>query len=199
MPAGAVVLAGPVSAAPAVETTPAPTVPAPRTAVLAIGALAVGAFAIGTTEFVTMGLLPDIAAGVDASIPSAGHLISAYALGVVVGAPVIAALGARLPRRGLAVGLMAAGHWVAPLFWISIGLVAYGILYFFVHDGLVHQRWPFRHVPRRGYLKRLYQAHKLHHAVEGRDGAVSFGFLYAPRLDQLRETLRRNRTLTPRG
>src|SRR5829696_1024979 len=108
MPAGAVVLAGRVSAAPAVETTPAPTVPSARTAVLAIGALAVGAFAIGTTEFVTMDLLPDIAAGVDASIPSAGHLISAYALGVVVGAPVIAALGARLPRRGLAVGLMAA-------------------------------------------------------------------------------------------
>ena len=96
---------------------------------------------------------------------------------------------------GLAVGLMAAGHWIPALFWISIGLLAYGILYFFVHDGLVHQRWPFRHVPRRGYLKRLYQAHKLHHAVEGRDGAVSFGFLYAPRLDRLRETLRRNRTL----
>lgn len=96
---------------------------------------------------------------------------------------------------GLAVGLMAAGHWVPALFWISIGLVVYGLLYFFVHDGLVHQRWPFRHVPRRGYLKRLYQAHKLHHAVEGRDGAVSFGFLYAPRLDRLRESLRRNRTL----
>jgi DHA1 family inner membrane transport protein len=108
MPAGAVVLAGRVSAAPAVETTPDPTVPSTRTAVLAIGALAIGAFAIGTTEFVTMGLLPDIADGVDASIPSAGHLISAYALGVVVGAPVIAALGARLPRRGLAVGLMTA-------------------------------------------------------------------------------------------
>jgi DHA1 family inner membrane transport protein len=108
MPAGAVPLTGHVSAPPAVETTQAPTVPSPRTAVLAIGALAIGAFAIGTTEFVTMGLLPDIAAGVDASIPSAGHLVSAYALGVVVGAPVIAALGARLPRRGLAVGLMAA-------------------------------------------------------------------------------------------
>jgi beta-carotene 3-hydroxylase len=89
---------------------------------------------------------------------------------------------------GLAVCLMAAGHWVSPLFWISIGLLVYGVL---------HQRWPFRHVPRRGYLKRLYQAHKLHHAVEGRDGAVSFGFLYAPRLDRLRETLRRNRTLAP--
>ena len=97
-----------MSAAPAVATTQDPTLPATRRAVLAIVALALGGFAIGTTEFVTMGLLPDIAGGVQASIPSAGHLISAYALGVVVGAPTIAALGARLPRRSLAVGLMAA-------------------------------------------------------------------------------------------
>src|SRR4051794_23579654 len=76
--------------------------------VAALVALALGGFAIGTTEFVTMGLLPDIADGVDVSIPSAGHLISAYAIGVVVGAPVIAALGSRLPRRGLLVGLMLA-------------------------------------------------------------------------------------------
>ena len=67
-----------------------------------------GGFAIGTTEFVTMGLLPQIAAGVDVSIPTGGHVISAYALGVVVGAPVIAFFGARLPRRGLLVALMVA-------------------------------------------------------------------------------------------
>src|SRR3954454_10544883 len=96
---------GPV---PAPMTTPAPPARSTRTAVLAIVALALGGFAIGTTEFVTMGLLPDIADGVDASIPAAGHVISAYALGVVVGAPVIAALGARLPRRGLAMALMTA-------------------------------------------------------------------------------------------
>ncbi|MGY1744793.1 MFS transporter [Blastococcus sp. SYSU D00695] len=93
-------------------TRPAPLEPAPlpgpRRVVAAIVALAVGGFAIGTTEFVTMGLLPDIADGVDVDIPGAGHLISAYALGVVVGAPVIAALGARLPRRGLLVALMVA-------------------------------------------------------------------------------------------
>jgi DHA1 family inner membrane transport protein len=76
--------------------------------VAAVAALAVGGFAIGTTEFVTMGLLPDMAAGVGIDIPTAGHVISAYALGVVVGAPVIAALGARLPRRALLVGLMLA-------------------------------------------------------------------------------------------
>nr|WP_275585945.1 MFS transporter [Geodermatophilus sabuli] len=67
-----------------------------------------GGFALGTTEFVTMGVLPDIAAGVGVDIPTAGHVISAYALGVVVGAPVLAALGGRLPRRGLLIGLMAA-------------------------------------------------------------------------------------------
>src|SRR5690348_18511311 len=71
-------------------------------------ALAMGGFAIGTTEFMAMGLLPQVADGVDVSIPTAGHLISAYALGVVVGAPVLAFLGARLPRRGLLVALMTA-------------------------------------------------------------------------------------------
>ncbi|MCW2766038.1 MAG: major facilitator superfamily 1 [Nocardioides sp.] len=75
---------------------------------LAVVALAMGGFAIGTTEFVTMGLLPQIANGVGVSIPVGGHLISAYALGVVVGAPLLAFFGARLPRRGLLLGLMAA-------------------------------------------------------------------------------------------
>lgn len=75
---------------------------------LAVLALATGGFAIGTTEFVTMGLLPQISDGVDVSIPTGGHVISAYAVGVVVGAPVLAFLGARLPRRALLVALMAA-------------------------------------------------------------------------------------------
>ncbi|RBY79985.1 MFS transporter [Blastococcus sp. TF02A-26] len=88
---------------------PAPAaLPSRRRVVAAIAALAVGGFAIGTTEFVTMGLLPEIADGVSVDIPTAGHIISAYALGVVIGAPVIAALGTRLPRRGLLLGLMAA-------------------------------------------------------------------------------------------
>jgi MFS transporter, DHA1 family, inner membrane transport protein len=75
---------------------------------LAILALAMGGFAIGTTEFMVMGLLPQIADGVAVDIPTAGHLISAYALGVVVGAPVLAVAGARLPRRALLVALMSA-------------------------------------------------------------------------------------------
>lgn len=75
---------------------------------LAIAALALGGFAIGTTEFVTMGLLREISEGIDESIPRTGHVISAYAFGVVVGAPVLVALGARLPRRGLALSMVAA-------------------------------------------------------------------------------------------
>jgi MFS transporter, DHA1 family, inner membrane transport protein len=89
-----------------------------RHVVLAIVALALGGFAIGTTEFVTMGLLPEIARGIGETIPRTGHVISAYALGVVVGAPVIVSLAARLPRRELAVGLvlaLAAGNAVTAL------------------------------------------------------------------------------------
>ena len=74
---------------------------------LALVALATGGFAIGTTEFVSMGLLPQLAHGVGVSIPKAGHVISIYALGVVVGAPLVAVLGSKLPRRELLVGLMA--------------------------------------------------------------------------------------------
>ncbi len=82
--------------------------PPPRHATLATVALILGGVAIGTTEFVTMGLLPDIAAGVGVDIPTAGHTISAYAAGVVVGAPLLAVLGATWPRKMLLVGLMAA-------------------------------------------------------------------------------------------
>ncbi len=71
-------------------------------------ALALGGFGIGTTEFVAMGLLPQIAQGMGVSEPTAGHVISAYALGVVVGAPTISALTARVERRRLLVALMAA-------------------------------------------------------------------------------------------
>src|ERR1700709_1605816 len=74
---------------------------------LTILALAMGGFAIGTTEFATMSLLPYFAASLGIDAPTAGHVISAYALGVVVGAPVIAVLTARMPRRILLVLLMA--------------------------------------------------------------------------------------------
>ncbi|HUD28757.1 MAG TPA: MFS transporter, partial [Novosphingobium sp.] len=70
-------------------------------------ALAMGAFAIGTTEFAAMSLVPFFARDLGLSEPEAGHAISAYALGVVVGAPVIAVLAAKLERRTLLIGLMA--------------------------------------------------------------------------------------------
>ncbi|MEV8021134.1 MFS transporter [Streptomyces sp. NPDC086554] len=73
---------------------------------LALLALAVGAFGIGTTEFVMMGLLPNVADDLDISIPTAGHLVSAYALGVVIGAPLLAAVTARMRRRRVLIGLM---------------------------------------------------------------------------------------------
>jgi DHA1 family inner membrane transport protein len=69
-------------------------------------ALAVGGFAIGTTEFATMSLLPYFARDLGISAPTAGHVISAYALGVVLGAPLIAVLSARIARRTLLIGLM---------------------------------------------------------------------------------------------
>ena len=62
--------------------------------------------------------------------------------------------------------------------WIGLGILCYGVIYTLVHDGLVHQRW-FRYVPRKGYLKRLVQAHNLHHATVGKEGGVSFGFVWA--------------------
>ncbi|MFB7503441.1 MFS transporter [Streptomyces broussonetiae] len=73
---------------------------------LALLALAVGAFGIGTTEFVMMGLLPEVADDLHISIPSAGHLVSAYALGVVIGAPLLAAVTARMSRRTVLIALM---------------------------------------------------------------------------------------------
>ncbi|KQX82219.1 MULTISPECIES: MFS transporter [unclassified Streptomyces] len=73
---------------------------------LALLALAVGAFGIGTTEFVMMGLLPDVADDLHVSIPTAGHLVSSYALGVVIGAPLLAAVTARMSRRTVLISLM---------------------------------------------------------------------------------------------
>lgn len=84
-------------------------------------------------------------------------------------------------------------HGHAPLQWVGAGMTAYGALYFVAHDGLVHQRWPLKVTPRGGYLKRLYQAHHLHHAAHDRLGAVSFGFLWAPSPKRLRLQLQEMR------
>lgn len=76
-----------------------------------------------------------------------------------------------------------------PATFIGIGVLVYGIIYTAVHDGLVHQRW-FRWVPKRGYAKRLVQAHKLHHATIGKEGGVSFGFVFARDPAALKRELR---------
>jgi predicted MFS family arabinose efflux permease len=87
---------------------------------LALWALTLSAFAIGTTEFVIVGLLPTIAADLAVSLPSAGLLVSLYAVGVAIGAPVLTALTGRLPRKQLLLGLMVlftVGNllaWMAP-------------------------------------------------------------------------------------
>jgi DHA1 family inner membrane transport protein len=99
-------------------------------------ALAMGGFAIGTTEFATMSLLPYFSKGLGISEPVAGHVISAYALGVVVGAPLIAVISARLPRFAMLLILMT-------LFAIANGLSAlapsYGAMLFFRFlSGLPH-------------------------------------------------------------
>ena len=73
---------------------------------LALLALTISAFAIGTTEFVIVGLVPTIAEQLAISLPSAGLLVSIYALGVAVGAPVLTALTGRFPRKQLLVALM---------------------------------------------------------------------------------------------
>ncbi|MCA0938474.1 MFS transporter [Salipiger pacificus] len=73
---------------------------------LALWALTISAFAVGTTEFVIVGLIPTIAADLGVSLPSAGLLVSIYALGVTIGAPVLTALAGRVPRKTLLLALL---------------------------------------------------------------------------------------------
>src|ERR671910_246026 len=93
----------------------------------ALAALAVGTFAIGMTEFVITGLLLQIAADLDVSIPMAGLLISGYALTVVIGGPLITALVVRRPRKPVLIALLAffvAGNVVsalAPVYAVMLG------------------------------------------------------------------------------
>lgn len=92
---------------------------------------------------------------------------------------------------GVAVALIwfASRDGYAPLYFVGVGISLYGLVYFLAHDVLVHRRIPLKWTPKRGYLKRLVQAHRMHHATEGREGAVSFGFLYAPPVRKLKAQL----------
>lgn len=93
---------------------------------LALLALAIGAFGIGTTEFVIMGLLPEVASDFQVSIPTAGFLVTGYALGVVLGAPLMTVLGTRITRKRmlmLLMGLFIIGNVVsalAPVFGVML-------------------------------------------------------------------------------
>lgn len=91
-----------------------------------------------------------------------------------------AIVGAGMSISMFAIGspmVRGAAAW-EPGTWIGLGILVYGVIYSLIHDGLVHQRY-FRWVPKRGYAKRLVQAHKLHHATAGKEGGVSFGFVFA--------------------
>ena len=87
--------------------------------------------------------------------------------------------------------IMGPSAW-EPATWVGLGILFYGIIYTVIHDGLVHQRY-FKYVPRGGYAKRLVQAHKLHHATIGKEGGVSFGFVFARDPATLKQELKQQR------
>ncbi|MGI4731830.1 MAG: sterol desaturase family protein [Janthinobacterium lividum] len=92
--------------------------------------------------------------------------------------------------------------WWPGCTWIGAGVAAYGAIYFGFHDVIVHRRLPTRYLPRSTYMKRIVQAHRLHHVVETKRGTVSFGFLVAPRPEALKAALqarRRGGVRAPRG
>jgi beta-carotene 3-hydroxylase len=81
--------------------------------------------------------------------------------------------------------------WWPGATWIGAGIAAYGAIYFGFHDWIVHRRVPHRYVARSRYMKRIVQAHRLHHVVETKAGTVSFGFLVAPSPETLKAELKR--------
>lgn len=78
------------------------------------------------------------------------------------------------------------GAWAA---WVGVGIAAYGAIYAGFHDVIVHKRCNLRYIPKSAYMKRIIQAHRLHHVVETREGTVSFGFIYAPKPEALKAEL----------
>lgn len=80
------------------------------------------------------------------------------------------------------------GNWAT---WMGAGIAGYGAIYLGFHDIIVHRRVNHRYVPRSAYMKRIVQAHRLHHAVETKEGTVSFGFIVAPSPASLKAELAR--------
>jgi beta-carotene 3-hydroxylase len=83
-------------------------------------------------------------------------------------------------------------HWGGWATAAGAGIAAYGAIYLGFHDIIVHRRVGRRYVPRSPYMKRIVQAHRLHHAVETKGGCVSFGFLLASHPEELKRQLARN-------
>ncbi len=89
------------------------------------------------------------------------------------------------------IGLIYLGtHGYPYMLWIGLGMAAYGAFYFGFHDIVVHRRIRVNLRPKSQYVKRLIQAHMIHHWTKERDGAVSYGFLYARPIPELRERLK---------
>ncbi|MDO9336557.1 MAG: beta-carotene hydroxylase [Caulobacter sp.] len=107
--------------------------------------------------------------------PRTGHFELNDLFAVVFAAPAI--IGIYLGVHGT--------PWMLP---VGLGITTYGAIYFLFHDGLVHRRFPMPKA-RSAYWKRLIQAHRFHHAVHTKDGAVSFGFLLAPDVRKLKARL----------
>jgi beta-carotene 3-hydroxylase len=95
-----------------------------------------------------------------------------------------------VPSFVLLLGGVQLGWWWG-CSWIGAGIAAYGAIYFGFHDWIVHQRLPGRYVARSPYMKRIVQAHRLHHVVQTKEDTVSFGFLIAPRPEALKAELKR--------
>jgi beta-carotene 3-hydroxylase len=81
--------------------------------------------------------------------------------------------------------------WWQGTAWIGAGIAAYGAIYFGFHDIIVHERVRTRYLPKSSYMKRIVQAHRLHHVVNTKEGTVSFGFLVAPKPEDLKAELKR--------
>lgn len=81
--------------------------------------------------------------------------------------------------------------WGGWAIWVGSGIAAYGAIYFGFHDVIVHRRIGHRYLPKSAYMKRIVQAHRLHHATDTREGSVSFGFVWAPRPETLKAELAR--------
>ena len=95
-----------------------------------------------------------------------------------------------IPSIVLLLGGVQLGWWQGWA-WIGAGIAGYGAIYFGFHDVIVHRRLPTRYLPKSAYMKRIVQAHRLHHVVETKEGNVSFGFLIAPRPEDLKAELKR--------